>query len=171
MNEEKWVPIKGYEGLYEVSNLGQIRRVGRKILKQSMRGSYLKVSLYKNGQASQQSVHRIVAQNFLPNPDNLPQVNHKDENKLNNRLENLEWCTHKYNSCYGTAIEKSRKNLKKPVIGTSLATGEEFYFDCINEAERQGFANHSHIVSCLKGKDRRKTAGGYSWKYVNPEDE
>ena len=111
---EEWRPIKGYEGLYEVSNLGRIKRLPlgkqwpyrqthNKIrrLKKSNRG-YLVVNLSKQNKVKFYAVHRLVAAAFIPNTGNLPQINHKDENKTNNRVENLEWCNAKYNICYGT---------------------------------------------------------------------
>lgn len=100
---EEWKNVIGYEGLYEVSNKGNVRNVRRnKLLKLSKnRYGYIQVYLYKNGIRTVFTVHRLVAQAFLPNPDNLPEVNHRDEDKTNNRVENLEFCDHKYNVNYG----------------------------------------------------------------------
>ena len=114
---EEWKAIAGYEGLYEVSNLGRIKSLSRidsrgykrneKILKLNKdSGGYLKVSLYKNGKPKQYNVHRLVAIAFIPNPDNLPEVNHKDENRINNYVDNLEWCNRKYNCNYGARNSK-----------------------------------------------------------------
>lgn len=114
---EEWRDIKGYEGKYQVSNLGRIKRLhqfrvgktGRKcelsetIMSVNQRGDYYTVTLQKKCFR----VHRLVAQAFIPNPDSLPEVNHKDENKLNNCVENLEWCTHQYNQAYGTKGQRS----------------------------------------------------------------
>ena len=114
--EEIWKPIKNYEGLYEVSNLGRIKgvtryvkgKVGYRIQKEKIRkcevssNGYLHVLLCKNGKYTTHNVHRLVAGAFIPNPDNLPEINHKDENKENNCVDNLEWCTRKYNMNYGT---------------------------------------------------------------------
>ena len=120
--EEIWKDIPDFEGLYQVSNLGNVRVLDRyvnsairnndkvkrkgKILKQYNKRGYLQVSLIKNHKRYYFSVHRLVAMAFLPNPDNLPQVNHKDENPLNNNLFNLEWCTAKYNCNYGNRNSK-----------------------------------------------------------------
>lgn len=105
---EEWKNVIGYEGLYEVSNKGNVRNVRRnKLLRLQKNQGYIRVGLSKNGIKTWLRVHRLVAQAFLPNPDNLPQINHKDEDKTNNSVDNLEWCTAKYNNTYGTRIEKS----------------------------------------------------------------
>ena len=113
---EEWKSIPGYEGLYEVSNLGRVRSVERcdrfnrkivsKILKPNYVSGYLRVGMYKNKTFKYYLIHRLVAQAFLPNPDNLPQVNHKDEDKSNNRVDNLEWCDRSYNMNYGTVQQR-----------------------------------------------------------------
>ena len=105
---EEWKNVIGYEGLYEVSNTGNVRNVKRNtLLRLSKNQGYIQVWLYKNGIRAGLKVHRLVAEAFLPNPDNLPQVNHKDEDKTNNRVENLEWCTAKYNTNYGHRTENA----------------------------------------------------------------
>lgn len=117
---EEWREIEGYEGLYQVSNLGRVKSlfrvvirsngkpntVNEKILKYGMNRGYCAVVLCKNGKRKMYKVHRLVAMAFLSNPHNLPEVNHKDENKKNNCVDNLEWCTPKYNTNYGTCIER-----------------------------------------------------------------
>lgn len=100
--EEIWKDIEGYEGLYQISNIGRVWSVGKEIYKKAgLIGSYLSVSLNKDGHLKNFLIHRLVAKAFIPNPLNLPQVNHIDEDKLNNRADNLEWCTAKYNCNYG----------------------------------------------------------------------
>ena len=129
MEQEVWRPIKGYEGLYEVSNLGRIKSLPRKqvILNGKERtyydrgefifntngqeSRYLIVTLHKNGTRRSLQIHRLVAQAFLPNPNNLPCVNHKDENTFNNAASNLEWCTHAYNLNY--SLNRRRNSIPK----------------------------------------------------------
>ncbi len=116
--KEIWKDIEGYEGLYQVSNLGDVRSLKYaggnkvKILKQGNVNGYKRVSLHKNNKQKNYFVHRLVAMTFIPNPNNLPLVNHKDENKTNNSVDNLEWCTQKYNINYGSAIKKVVKIAK-----------------------------------------------------------
>lgn len=105
---EEWKNVIGYEGLYEVSNFGNVRNVRRNtLLRFSNNQGYLQVYLYKNGIRAGLKVHRLVAQAFIPNPYNLPQVNHRDENKTNNIAENLEWCDVAYNINYGHRTENA----------------------------------------------------------------
>ena len=106
---EEWKNVIGYEGLYEVSNKGNVRNVRRNTLLRLTKTNYgyIQVSLYKNGIRTGLKVHRLVAEVFIPNPDNLPQINHKDEDKTNNNVTNLEWCTAKYNNNYGHRTENA----------------------------------------------------------------
>lgn len=118
MTEEIWRPIDGYEGLYEVSNTGLIRSLDRfvgnrnrikgKILSIKIeKTGYCSVALFKYGKMKRYLVHRLVAKTFIPNTEGLPQVNHRDENKRNNRVDNLEWCDSKYNINYGSRTQRS----------------------------------------------------------------
>ena len=118
---EKWKPIPGYEGLYEVSSYGRVKSLekyrynngGKQLLKERILrpinngNGYFMVRLYKNKTYKYYLIHRLVAEAFIPNPDNLPIINHRDEDKTNNVTDNLEWCDAKYNSNYGTAIERT----------------------------------------------------------------
>ena len=113
MQKEIWKDIEGYEGEYQISNYGNVKslnylRTGKeRILKPGKnRGGYYYVQLYKN-KAKNHYIHRLVAQAFIKNPRNLPQVNHKDENKSNNRVDNLEWCMPIYNANYGTRNKRT----------------------------------------------------------------
>jgi hypothetical protein len=160
---EIWRDIKGYECRYKVSRNGEImslnyRRTGKKRLmkaKKNPRG-YLYITLTKNGIMKVCKIHRIVAETFIPNPNNMPEVNHKDEDKTNNAVENLEWCTRKYNCNYGTRIEKYQKNIVCVELNKT--------FKSMREAERElGVANAS-ISRCCRGKQER--AGGYHWQYA-----
>ncbi|RFZ78320.1 endonuclease [Lacrimispora amygdalina] len=120
-NKEVWKPIFGYEDLYEISNYGRVKSIERlvksnnnnfRLQKESIRKptvnnrGYFSIRLCKNGKYKAQFIHRLVAIAFIDNPNNLPEVNHKDEDKKNNRVENLEWCTRKYNMNYGTVKDK-----------------------------------------------------------------
>ena len=116
---EEWRDVVGYEGLYMVSNCGRVKSLKfsngkrEKIMKLSDRGNgYLRVSLSKDGESKHYNVHRLAAIAFIPNPDNLPYVNHKDECKTNNNVDNLEWCTVEYNNTYGTARERQAEKIK-----------------------------------------------------------
>lgn len=112
--EEVWKPIPGFEGYYEASNLGRIRSIYRykRVLKPMISNTgYERVDLFKNRRRKQYSVHRLVAITFIDNPDNKPFVNHRDENKINNCADNLEWVTHIENCRYGTAIKRRTQHL------------------------------------------------------------
>ena len=139
MTEEIWRPIVGYEGLYEVSNTGRVRSLDRyvkcdyekyrlhkgKVLSPGKdKDGYLSVVLSCNGKHKKIAVHRLVAQAFIPNPDDLPIINHKDEDKTNNRVDNLEWCTVKYNMNYGTRNIRIRETAIKNGYWTGLSREE-----------------------------------------------
>lgn len=178
-----WKPIVDYEGLYEVSNTGQIRSLFRykKTLKYNVtKRGYCTVELFKNKLSKRLLVHRLVAEAFIPNPDNLPQVNHIDENPQNNSVNNLEWCTAKYNMNYGEGAKtrhlkidyttEKRKQVARengkaravPVVQIENGIMICAYENAKIASERTG-VNHSHICDVANGK--RKTAGGYVWKY------
>lgn len=117
--EEIWKDIEGYEGLYQVSNLGRVKSLNyakqgkEKILKDRISATgYKRVNLSKSGERKTYYVHRLVAETFIPNPNGYSEVNHKDENKSNNNIDNLEWCTSKYNSNYGTRNERQSEKMK-----------------------------------------------------------
>ena len=176
---EEWKDIAGYEGLYQVSSLGRVKSLSRrdrlnrviqeKILKpRSDKKGYLMVNLYKESKRKSYKVHRLVAQAFILNPENKPQVNHKDEDKTNNRVDNLEWATAKENVNYGTRNERvakshvNNKKLSKPIYGINVKTNERIEFPSIKEAGGSGFGQ-GNIVHCLKG--RCKSHKGYKWFY------
>ena len=165
--EEIWCPVKNYESLYEVSDQGRVKslKFGKeRILKQGrMPNGYLLVCLYNNGEKKSCKVHRLVAQTFIPNPDNLPEVNHKDENKENNSVQNLEWCDRKYNQNYGTGIQRMAEKKSKQVL--QFTKSGEFVREWKSAMDVQrtiGYFNNS-ISNCCNGK--LKSAYGYIWKY------
>lgn len=168
---EQWKNIDGYDGIYQVSSEGRVRSFQYnkwKVLSCHTVGktNHLKIGLYKDKKRKHCYVHKLVANAFLPNPNNYTEVNHKDENPLNNNVENLEWCTHLYNMAYGTCQERSRRTHleRTPSIlmydkkGVLKAT-----FKSVVEAEKETKIPHSNIIACCKS--RLKTAGGYVWKY------
>ena len=166
---EIYKDIKGYEGKYQVSNLGNVKSLHygnttkEKLLKPVLhKDGYLFVSL---GHDNTKAIHRLVAETFIPNLNNMPIVNHKDENKQNNSVDNLEWCSYKYNSNYGTNIERIAKNESKPINQYDLQGNFIKSWNSGTEIKRiLGYSN-GNICSCCRGK--QKTAYGYKWQYAN----
>lgn len=175
---EVWKTIEGFEGLYEVSNTSKIRSVdhfvkcnsGKRLikgkeLKPCDRGNgYMFVTLGKDGKQYNMSLHRAVAQAFIPNPENLPEINHKDENPANNLLDNLEWCDRTYNNNYGTRTLRASisKNKKVCQIKNNIIVKIWDSFTSINKENGWSIGN---ISSCCNGK--RKRAYGYEWRYTD----
>lgn len=154
--------VVGYEGLYAVTSCGKVWSYKRqKFLgyHYDKRG-YPRVSLYKDDKIKHYMVHRLVAEAYIPNPENLPQINHRDENKTNNCLQNLEWCDSKYNANYGTRNEKISNSLKIPILQYTL--NGEFVREWPSASD-VGREVSGHISSCAKGS--RKSAYGYRWVY------
>lgn len=150
MQSEIWKDIPGYSGLYQVSNLGRIMsfknqygRGPRLMNGEITKSGYIQVCLNKK----RYKVHRLVAMAFVPNPDGLPQINHKNEIKTDNRVKNLEWCTGKYNVNYGTAIERRSKKRGKSVM--CIETGS--IFESCKAAGRELNLDFSHIAKCCRG--------------------
>lgn len=152
--KEVWKDIPGYEGLYQVSNLGRVKSLPRnttrgKVLSlQNQQNGYFCVCLCKNGVSKRENVHRIVAEAFLPHSDSNNVVNHKDENKHNNKVTNLEWTTQKYNNVL--QIQSGR------VVGI---------YHTLHEAARAVNGWPQNIWHCVHGK--ALTAYGYEWRYAN----
>lgn len=178
--EEVWKDIEGYEGLYQISNFGRVKSLPKphknahgyyltkeKILSPRVCGTqreYLSVALQRDGERKQIKIHRLVAQAFIPNPNNLPEVNHIDENKGNNKADNLEWCTRSYNVNYGSRIEKQRKTLIKPVAAYDAIGNFVQSFDSLAEAALFANVDGSNISRACKKEGR--LSGGYMWKYI-----
>lgn len=191
---EQWLPVKGYKGLYEVSNLGRVKSLARfnnlfnprknkyytrkkrnEIILKNVKKTigYEQVSLAKNSVQKLFLVHRLVVQAFIPNPENKPQVNHKDGNGFNNSLENLEWCTasenglHSYRVLKNKAWNKGKFGKLSPkhtsVIQKSLSGEIIKIWDCGMDAVRSGFES-SGICRCCKKQN--KTHNGFIWEYV-----
>ena len=157
---EVWKDIEGYEGLYQVSSWGRVKNFTTgEVLKGINTRGYLQVSLYTKGNKSNYRIHILVAQAFIPNPQNKPQVNHIDEDKENNNIENLEWVTAKENLNHGTRNLRASKTKSIPII--CIETGVEYSSG--KECAKQMGLHRGNITSVLKGK--RKTCGGYTFKY------
>lgn len=163
-NKEIWKDCKGYEGLYQVSNMGRVWSVRKQRCLKPWKDSrgYLTLELVAlNGKRKTEKVHRLVAIAFIENPNGLPQVNHKDENKENDCVDNLEWCDAKYNCNYGTRNKKIIEAQNKFIYCVELNR----VFSSIKEAQEQlGIKGH-HIGEVCEGK--RKTCDGYHWEYYD----
>lgn len=183
--EEIWKPVVGWEGLYEVSSFGRVRSLDREIVnkagfRQSFTGrilspardkdGYDRVVLAREGRRYNRIVHRLMAQSFIPNPENFPEVNHKDEDKTNNLLSNLEWCSDKYNVNYGTGLQRrtaSQRNHpreSKPVQQFSKKGELLNVYPSIKEASRQtGIKTESISLSC---RGLLKYCHRYYWRFI-----
>ena len=177
--EEEWRDVEGFEGLYMVSNFGRVvsfQGCYPRIMKLGItHKGYQNVGLQKNKRRKTFVVHRLVAKAFIPNPDNLPQINHRDECKTNNRVDNLEWCTAKYNNNYGTYIDRQRNFLPRntPVLMFDLNGNFEKEFISAREAARKMNTNHSLICHCCEGHSNKQnhiSLKGKLWCYKGGED-
>ena len=200
--KEEWKDITGFEGRYQISNFGRVKSLERTIsysasnqtgiefeihkycpetiIKTYIYGRYEHVGLRKNSKTYNFSIHRLVATHFVPNPNNYPIINHKDENNLNNRADNLEWCTHKYNSNYGTRNKRIADKLRNnpmfyiPVLCYDLNNNFVGRYESAVAAGKELNVTPSEITSCCRMYYGRTSAGGYKWKYeksdINIED-
>lgn len=175
---EEWRDVPGYEGYYEVSNIGRIKSVDRIITKSngastrffphilsfSDRFGYFRVCLYKCGKKRFFFVHQLVAMAFIPNPNKFPVINHKNECPQDNRVDNLEWCTQRYNLSYGNrntkAYSKIREKMGVPIDQYSLDGKYIKTYACVNDAGKEGFS-HGGIRQCITKLVRQYK--GYIW--------
>ena len=186
-NIEIWKDIENYKGFYQISDCGRVKSLERDVYRQNGtfhyhagerilvpvldKDGYQQVNLYKNGEIKKMRVHRLVAEAFLPNPENEPYVNHKDEVKTNNVVENLEWCTASYNINFGTRTERSIQNRRSYKFGNNPSAKAVFCvelnktFDCAIRVEEELGICGSSICNVCKGK--QKTAGKLHWRYAN----
>lgn len=180
MIQEIWEPISGYEGLYEVSNLGNVRSVDRvvissrqvnrrlkgKLLSPSINNrGYQYVNLVKGGRSKSVTIHKLVALAFIPNPKDKPCIDHINAIRTDNRSENLRWCSHRENQNFPIATSKRK------VTRVNMYTKKgEFVkqFKSITDAEREIGVSHSNICASCAG--RRNEAGGFKWEYAKEHD-
>lgn len=153
--------INGYEN-YFITDKGKVFSKGKE-LKQYVNKEHLYVYLYKHGKRKKFYVYRLVAETFISNPDDYPIVNHKDENSKNNDVSNLEWCTHRYNTNYGTCVKRRADNHKRRIIQLDTSGNIIFIFNGIIDAANSLGIDASSISKVALGK--RRIAGGYCWKY------
>ena len=178
--KEIWKDIEGFEGLYQVSNMNNIkslertvwdnrgyyRTVHERILKaRKNNNDYLQVNLWKDGKAKKYLVHQLVATAFCENPEGYTEVNHINEDKADCRAENLEWCSRSYNLSYNGRAKKVAEKKSKPVIAIHKINGLILKFPSAHEAERQLGIAQNHICACCKG--RLKSIGGFYWYYAD----
>ena len=188
-NIEIWKDIKGYEGLYQVSDCGRIKSLERDVYCQNGIVHHLKekilvpalnnkgyqyVNLSKNGKGKLMLVHRLVAMAFIPNPENKSQINHKNEVKTDNVVENLEWCTASYNALYGTRNERIIQNRRSYKFGNAPHAKPVFCvelnkkFDCAKRVEEELGIWGTSIGRACRGE--RNTAGGFRWRFADEND-
>lgn len=173
---ELWKDIQNYEGLYQISSHGRVKSFQKStkhrcadeyfLVPHRMKNGYLQVTLYSGNKSKRKFlIHRLVAEAFIPNPQNLPQINHKDENKQNNHVDNLEWCTAVYNNKYGTASLRMIETKSIPIIQLTLDRKPIAVYRSPKIAERLlGFS--AHYISSVCGKN--ENAYGYYWeKYAD----
>lgn len=172
--KEIWKDIKDYEGIYQISNFGRIKSLHNKFgVKQLImkphkkRNGYYQIRLKNKGTQKDFCIHRLVAQAFIPNPENKSQVNHINENKTDNRVENLEWCTQAYNNTYGTRIQRVKEKMSKPVYQYSLDGKFIKKYNSLQEASKINKCSMGNISQCCLGN--YKQSHGFIWKYSESE--
>ena len=173
--KEIWKDIEGFEGMYQISNRGNVKSLNynktgkERILKPNkVSHGYLQVQLHQDGKAKNYYVHRLVAAAFCDNPHGFKEVNHIDEDKTNNCADNLEFCSKSYNNNYGTRNKRIAEKRSKPVIAIDKRTGLILEFLSALEAEKETGINNGNIIKCCKGK--LNSCGGFYWMYKNNND-
>lgn len=172
---EQWKPIEGYEGLYEISSYGNVLsnhgKTSKILAHRKDKYGYVQYNLCKNGIVTNVKAHRLVAQAFIPNPDNLDTVNHKDENPGNNHVDNLEWMTRGQNTVYGTAVARRKKIMteKSGVKMIARKDGEELRFDSVSECVRVLGLNRGSVYDVVDGII--KTTKGWSLERMSSKAE
>ena len=173
---EEWRDVENYEGKYQISNLGRLRSFVRSIEPRVIaphydKDGYIMYYLFRDGKSHIKKAHRLVAIAFIPNNDNLPQINHKDENKTNNRVSNLEWCSNLYNNRYST--KRQRQSFYAMYQGHFLRKIRQYSLEGVfikehissRMAERETGVKHQNIIEVCKGAQRQ--AKGYLCCYAN----
>lgn len=176
---EIWKDVVGYEGYYQISNLGRVKSVerycrnklvGLQLVKEKIRkttsttAGYEYVVLAKKGKNKTCLIHRLVAEAFLPNPNNLKCVNHKDENPHNNNVDNLEWCTYAYNNTYKDIhLRRNLDNIARKIIQYDLDMNEIKRWNTISEAAKFYNTYSSNIIKCCRGE--RNHVVGFKWRF------
>ena len=156
--------IKGFEKEYAITEDGKVWSYKSKkfLAPHIVNSGYYQIRLCKDGIYHRYYLHRLVCEAYIPNPDNLPEVNHKDENKTNNHMDNLEWCTHSYNNNYGTHSKRAGEKHRRPVYCIELDKA----FTSMRIAADELNLNYQILSFVLSGKYRNKTCGGYHWQYL-----
>lgn len=173
---EEWRDVENYEGKYQISNLGRLRSFARSVeplifAPHYDKDGYIMYGLRRNGKIYTKKAHRLVASAFIPNKDNLPQINHIDEDKTNNRVSNLEWCSHLYNNRYGT--KRQRISFYAMYRGHTLRKIRQYTKDGLlvkehissRMAERETDIKHQNIIETCRGGQTQ--SGGYLWCYAD----
>jgi hypothetical protein len=164
---EEWKDIKGFEG-YQISSLGRVKSLKhnkpRIMTLECGNKGYYRIELYKDGKGIKKFVHRLVAEAFIPNPLEFPQVNHKDEVKTNNELSNLEWCDADYNINYGTGKYRKAIGRKKKVNQYDTEGNLIKQWESAVDCQKETGLNSSNISCCCRGET--KHAYGFKWSYA-----